>query len=163
MFVKIFLIIAINITLFLAAKQDFKTQEADSKYSYIIFAISFVYALIQGNLKHNLIVFTIIFIIFYLIYLIEIYIKREGFGGADVRILSALAMYYGNTVSILFLILFACAFNLIYSIFYSFKTKKTFLNSYWPFIPFIFLSNIFISFLEIFNISILDFVLNIFI
>jgi len=141
-------LIGIMISLFFAAYEDFRTGEV--KHLYIISISIILFGLVSIRYSndpfitynYNILIAIIVFISNYLVFVASQLLNRNGWGGADVLILSALSVPFG--IYILFIICVSTFLALVYSIVKSIIRKKKLLTVYTRFIPFIFISVFFL-------------------
>lgn len=137
--------------LFAAAYEDLRTGIVDHLYQLsvpiIIFGIAFAFysntPLI--NIKTNVTVAIIVFIVNYGMYVISNLLGRNGWGGADVVILSALTFGFGLYISIIMLI--SVFMSTIYTIIKSIFKKEKILKTETRFLPFVFVASLITAFL----------------
>lgn len=84
--------------LLLASYIDIKKRIIPDTINIIILIIAIV--INKGNIKNNIIPALIIFLITYIV----AYITNDGFGGGDIKLLTALALYIGDKIYIITLI-----------------------------------------------------------
>lgn len=140
----IILSLPILLLLGIAAYMDFKGGIVPNEIPALILAYSMLINVIHPEiLLTNLIITLASFISLYIFYIIvNNHFGDSAFGGGDVKILSSLALYYGN--NIIPIIFFSAILAFFYGLVKGIK-NKTYLKTPVRFVPFIFISTLICS------------------
>lgn len=122
-----------------AAWTDVKRKEIDNWVSAAILTYAI---LIDALLRRDMLIesFNYFFIVFTSL-LVVYYISKGGFGGGDIKLLTALAFYFGE--KIIPLIFIACLLGFIYGLIKGIK-EKTYFKTETIFAPAIFVATVLI-------------------
>ncbi|ACQ51170.1 peptidase A24 (plasmid) [Clostridium botulinum] len=131
----IILYIIVPVLLFICSIYDLKKGEIENYWSYILGAVGIIYSIFVNQFKSNFCAALIIFIALYSVYIFSALIGKYGLGGADVRILTALALSIGY--NILSIIIISSVLNIIYILFKSLFTRQKLNSICTKYVPFI--------------------------
>ena len=134
----------------IASYQDFKTGLVENLYPLSIgisitgLLFSFFTNVLLINIQTNIIIAIIIFVCTYTIYVLSNITNRNGWGGADVLILSSLSCGLGFYM--VFVILISTFLSIIYTIFKSLIKKTNVFKTETRFLPFVFIATCIVLF-----------------
>jgi len=129
------------------AYTDLKQREVKHWPVVSVALYGIVYNIINGGIVETLIYSAGVFFMLIIVYVLAEKLTGTGFGGGDVKILSALSLFYGSN-SIL-IILISCIVAIIYGIVYAIITKQpSILKTKTPFVPAVFIAVLIFSFLQ---------------
>ncbi|NFE18712.1 peptidase A24 [Clostridium botulinum] len=141
----IILYMIIPVLLSICSIYDLKKGEIENYWSYILGAIGVIHSIFNNELKNNFYAALVIFIALYSVYIFSALIGKYGLGGADVRILTVLALSMGY--NILSIIIISSFLNSIYILFKSLFTRQKLNSICTKYVPFILVGYIITLFL----------------